>query len=105
MAPQSVESLTSPSPQPVLNKKAAPNSNGHVAELEEPAFKKPLKLSGVLDQFRSFDVTPNIGREFEEGNLAEWLRAPNSDELIRELAITSRFAFFPVPFRSQNNIF
>lgn len=49
----------------------------------------PLQLKGVLNQFKSFDVTPVIGKEFPEAKLAEWLRAPNSDELIRDLAITS----------------
>ena len=52
---------------------------------------QPLKLSGVLDQFESFHSTPIIGTEFPKANLAEWLRAPNSDELIRDLAITSTF--------------
>jgi hypothetical protein len=52
--------------------------------------KAPLKLSGALDHFESFDVTPIIGREFVGVNLAKWLRAPNSDELIRDLAITSK---------------
>jgi len=51
--------------------------------------KEPLKLSGALDAYESFDVTPVIGREFTGVNLVEWLRAPNSDELIRDLAITS----------------
>lgn len=51
--------------------------------------KEPLKLSGVLDQFTSFDVTPVIGREFVGVDLVKWLRAPNSDELLRDLAITS----------------
>jgi len=51
--------------------------------------REPLQLKGVLDQYESFDVTPVIGREFKDVNLAEWLRAPNSDELIRDLAITS----------------
>lgn len=52
--------------------------------------KQPLKLSGVLDQYESFDITPVIGREFPKASLKEWLRAPNSDELIRELAITGK---------------
>jgi hypothetical protein len=55
----------------------------------ETQHKEPLKLSGVLDHFESFDVTPTIGREFVGVNLAKWLRAPNSDELIRDLAIIS----------------
>ena len=51
--------------------------------------REPLKLSGALDQFKAFNVTPVIGREFIDVDLAEWLRAPNSDELIRDLGITS----------------
>lgn len=52
--------------------------------------KEPLKLNGALDQFEHFDVTPVIGREYVDVNLAELLRAPNSDELLRDLAITSK---------------
>jgi len=59
-----------------------------------PAVKSPqresLKLSGALDSFDSFDVTTVIGREFPTANLKEWLHAPNSDELLRDLAITSK---------------
>jgi hypothetical protein len=57
------------------------------SQVEYP--REPLQLKGVLDQYSSFDVTPVIGREFKDVNLAEWLHAPNSDELIRDLAITS----------------
>ncbi|KAI0892163.1 TauD-domain-containing protein [Annulohypoxylon nitens] len=69
----------------------------------ETGHKEPLKLSGALDQFKQFDVTPVIGREFVDVDLAEWLRAPNSDELIRDLAITvsQRGVVF---FRKQDNI-
>jgi len=65
--------------------------------------KEPLKLSGALDHFESFDVTPIIGREFVGVNLAKWLRAPNSDELLRDLAITisQRGVVF---FRKQDDI-
>ena len=37
------------------------------------------------------DVTPVIEKEFQKANLAEWLRAPNSDELLRDLAITGSY--------------
>ncbi|KAI0377285.1 TauD-domain-containing protein [Hypomontagnella monticulosa] len=69
----------------------------------ETAHKEPLKLSGALDQFKQFDVTPVIGKEFIDVDLAEWLRAPNSDELLRDLAITisQRGVVF---FRKQDNI-
>ncbi|KAM4067785.1 taurine catabolism dioxygenase tauD, tfdA family protein [Hirsutella rhossiliensis] len=64
---------------------------------------KSLKTTGVLDQFESFDVTPIIGREFPNAKLVEWLNAPNSDELIRDLAITisERGVVF---FRAQDDL-
>ena len=72
---------------------AAVVSNGEKKPSTEPTHhaspSPPLQLKGVLNQFKSFDVTPVIGKEFPEAKLAEWLRAPNSDELIRDLAITS----------------
>lgn len=52
--------------------------------------KEPLKLRGALDKFEQFDVTPVIGKEFSNVDLAEWLRAPNSDDLLHDLAITSK---------------
>ncbi|CAD6590785.1 MAG: hypothetical protein ASARMPREDX12_004730 [Alectoria sarmentosa] len=63
----------------------------------------PLKLTGILNQFKSFDVTPVIGKEFPEANLAEWLRAPNSDQLLKDLAITisQRGVVF---FRAQDGL-
>ncbi|KAK3943238.1 taurine catabolism dioxygenase [Diplogelasinospora grovesii] len=50
--------------------------------------RQPLRLSGALDSYESFDVTPVIGREFPTAKLVDWLNAPNSDELLRDLAIT-----------------
>ena len=74
---------------------AAAASNGEAKEIRDPTHhaspSPPLQLKGVLNEFKSFDVTPVIGREFPEAKLAEWLRAPNSDELIKDLAITSSF--------------
>jgi hypothetical protein len=54
--------------------------------------KEPLQLQGALDKYESFDVTTIIGREFPSANLKEWLEAPNSDELLRDLAITSQYS-------------
>ena len=53
-----------------------------------PQHKEPLKLSGALDSYNFVESTPIIGREYPDANLKEWLEAPNSDELIRDLAIT-----------------
>ena len=52
--------------------------------------REPLKPSGVLDAFESFEVTPIIGREYPNASLKDFLRAPNSDDLLRDLAITSK---------------
>lgn len=52
--------------------------------------RAPLKLSGALDAFESFDVTPVIGREFPNASLKDFLCAPNSDDLLRDLSITSQ---------------
>ena len=57
--------------------------------------KEPLQPKGALDAFKSFDVTPVIGREYPTANLKEWLQAPNSDELLRELAITGEQPWYP----------
>lgn len=62
-------------------------SNDASAQAQYP--REPLKLKGALDSYQSFDVTPVIGREYINANLKEWLRAPNSDDLIRDLAIIS----------------
>ena len=51
---------------------------------------EPLKVSGALDsQHESFEVTPVIGREYPKLQLRDLINAPNADELIRDLAITS----------------
>ncbi|KAL8731119.1 MAG: hypothetical protein Q9166_003648 [cf. Caloplaca sp. 2 TL-2023] len=70
---------------------------------QEVASKATLNLKGVLDRYESFDVTPVLGREFKDVDLVEWLRAPNSDELIRDLAITisQRGVVF---FRAQDSL-
>ncbi len=64
------------------------------------AGREPLNLSGALDSYESFDVTPVIGREFPTASLTEWLDAPNSDELIRDLAITSKPRLLPLGWPS-----
>ena len=53
-------------------------------------FPKPLKYSGSLDSYESFDATPVIGTEYPTANLVEWLNASNADDLLRDLAIKSK---------------
>lgn len=53
-------------------------------------YPKPLSTSGALDRFKHDEVTPVIGREYPEVNVVDdILNAKNSEELIRDLAITS----------------
>ena len=52
--------------------------------------REPLSLSGALDRFEHVESTPVIGREYANVDLVnDILNAENSDELIRDLAITS----------------
>ncbi|KAM0240805.1 hypothetical protein ACHAP5_007840 [Fusarium lateritium] len=70
---------------------------------ENTLIREPLKLSGLLDGYESFNITPVIGTEFPDANVVEWIKADNSDELIRELAITiSRRGV--VFFRAQEDL-
>jgi alpha-ketoglutarate-dependent taurine dioxygenase len=52
-------------------------------------FSTPPKYSGALDAYEKFDVTRIIGTEFKQGEvqLKDILNAPNSDDLLRDLAI------------------
>jgi hypothetical protein len=53
--------------------------------------RSTLKPSGALDKFEYFDITPIIGREYPTVNLKDLIEAPDSDELLRELAVTSKY--------------
>jgi hypothetical protein len=50
----------------------------------------PLKPTGALDHLESFDITPVIGREFPTANLVDILQDRDADELLKELAYTSK---------------
>ncbi|KAH8110650.1 hypothetical protein DFH11DRAFT_757866 [Phellopilus nigrolimitatus] len=59
-----------------------------IASLKLTGSPAPLKLGTSLDAFEKTDATPTIGTEFARGvQLAELLKAPNADALIRDLAI------------------
>ncbi|KAK3399631.1 hypothetical protein B0T20DRAFT_434040 [Sordaria brevicollis] len=102
MAPSAVDAVQA-AIQTTINVKNKATTEQQATQTQHAQHVEPLKLSGVLDQFEHFDVTPIIGREFPKANLVEWLNAPNADELIRDLAITiSRRGV--VFFRSQHNL-
>ena len=49
--------------------------------------KEPLQLTGCLDGYDFFEVTPSIGRQYTNLSLRDLLNSPDSDELLREFAI------------------
>ena len=53
---------------------------------------EPLQLSGALDKFTSFDVTPCIGTEFQDVDLSDWITCSDSDALLRDLAILGKIS-------------
>jgi len=95
--PTEAELSTGPGTQGAIDFEMSSNGHGTETATQAPAtsgvfiaHKEPPVYRGTLDQFSKFDTTPNTGTEFPDANLAEWLRAPNSDDLIRDLAITGK---------------
>lgn len=71
-----------------------PSQEGSIKAKTHP---KPLSLSGALDRFQYEETTPVIGREFLGVNIVDdLLNAENSEQLLRDLAITSKFWPFAV---------
>jgi hypothetical protein len=63
------------------------------AKDSRPRNEKPLKKSGALDTAFEYDeLTPVIGREYPKANIVDdLLNGPDSDALLRDLAITSEY--------------
>jgi hypothetical protein len=61
---------------------------------DSKVYPAPLKKSGALDnEFKYEESTPVIGREYPEVNVVDdILNASDSDELLRDLAITGKLA-------------
>ncbi|CRG85257.1 hypothetical protein PISL3812_02365 [Talaromyces islandicus] len=59
---------------------------GHVQA--RPTITAPLTYSGSLDSFNYTDLTPVIGREYTDVQIAQVLHAQERDRLIRDIAIT-----------------
>lgn len=67
---------------------AVPANTGNGSDTSAESYPRPpLQLSGTLDKYPHHESTPVIGREYPTIQLKELLDAPNSDELLRELAI------------------
>ncbi|WVW83533.1 hypothetical protein I302_105554 [Kwoniella bestiolae CBS 10118] len=79
------ESIAAPTVQPIKLKGDGPRNPADVARNTLPA---PLEYKGSLESYSHFEVTPSIGREFgRDLQLSQLLKAPNSDDLIRDLAV------------------
>ncbi|KAL3471240.1 hypothetical protein BJX99DRAFT_263437 [Aspergillus californicus] len=77
MAPSIEATPVAPAPAVEKLESQKPASTGFIRD--------PLAYSGSLDEYRSFDVTPVIGKEFPELQLTDIL---NDDAKVRDLAIT-----------------
>jgi len=55
-----------------------------------PQISRPLEYSGSLDRYQHQDLTPVIGREYEGLQVGEILQSADRDQLIQDLAVTSR---------------
>ncbi|KAL5357224.1 putative alpha-ketoglutarate-dependent sulfonate dioxygenase [Aspergillus floccosus] len=66
-------------------------------------YPQPRRQSGLLEKFDRFDLTPILGTEFRNVDLADWLARPDSDRLLQDLAIliAERGVVF---FRAQSNL-
>lgn len=56
-----------------------------------PRIAQPLQYRGSLDPYQKADLTPVIGREFHGLQVADILKAEDSERLIKDLALTSMF--------------
>jgi hypothetical protein len=72
-----------------------PRYSTDIPRIVSKGAKQPLRPSQSLEKFEHFDVTPIIGTEFKDVQLTSLLSAPNSDELIRDLAILGTFPSVP----------
>jgi hypothetical protein len=91
MVPSIVQTVTE-----TVDAKSSPKHVNGKATLNDPLpklLKEPLQSTGSLDTFPHDDLTPSTGTEFTSATqLSALLKAPNADQLIRDLAILSTFS-------------
>ena len=56
-----------------------------------------MRQSGSLDEFERVDLTPILGTEFRHVDVVDWLTRPDSDRLLRDLAILSKSSSVLMP--------
>ena len=57
---------------------------------------EPLAYSGSLDEYYYHELTTAIGREFDGLQVVDLLESAQSDQLIRDLAITGYDIFYTI---------
>lgn len=62
-------------------------ANGHTTAASKLR-REPLKNSGSIDHLEYVDCTPIIGREYPTAKLKDIFTASNSEQQLRDLAIT-----------------
>jgi hypothetical protein len=72
----------------IIEETHSPIRGGHPDA--RPRISRPLEYSGSLGRYQHQDLTPVIGREYEGLQVAEILQSPDRDQLIQDLAATSR---------------
>ena len=60
----------------------------------------PFKNLGNLDGLKEVQITPCLGSEYKDVDVTEWLKAPNSDDILRDLVITSE----NLPFERRQRV-
>lgn len=53
---------------------------------------EPLVYSGSLDLYAHRDLTPVIGREYDNLQVADLLKASDNNRLIKDLAVTGKLS-------------
>lgn len=57
--------------------------------MTEQQYPQPMRQSGSLDSFERVELTPILGTEFRQVDVADWLTRSDSDRLLQDLAILS----------------
>ncbi|WRT67275.1 uncharacterized protein IL334_004242 [Kwoniella shivajii] len=88
MAPIALTQTESVSPAQVHTLKLKGDATETPTGVAQNTLKGPLEYKGTLEEYSHFEVTPSIGREFgSDLQLSQLLKADNSDDLIRDLAV------------------
>lgn len=78
-----------PSAQIIPNEDST--TNGVDESIAATRCTSPIPYSGSLDSFAHRDLTPVIGREYDNLQVAELLSDPDGERMIRDLAVTGTF--------------